>query len=324
MTRVLLWLLLTLCADWAEAQAPARFSFAIVGDAPYNRQEERRFAEMLDEINQENVAFVVHVGDIKSGSSPCSDELYQERKRMFQASRYPFILVPGDNDWTDCHRKGAGGYDPLERLSRLRQVFYADASSLGQTTLRLQRQSADPAADPRFREYRENMRWVMDGALFIGLNIPGSNNNFGRTPQMDAEHAQRGQANAAWLRQGFDLARDKGYAAVFVFIQANPDFDLSYLRRINHTDGFAAFKQELLAHTLAFGKPVVLVHGDTHHFRVDQPLIDPAALKRVERFTRIESFGSPFVDWIKVTIDHDNPKLFFVGSGWRANVRQPF
>ena len=322
--RVLLWLLLAFAAAASQAQVPARFSFAIVGDAPYNAREEGLFAQMLEEINQENLAFVVHVGDIKSGASPCSDELYEERKRMFQASRYPFILVPGDNDWTDCHRKAAGGYDPLERLARLRLVFFAGDASLGQTTLKLERQSADRTADARFRAYRENVRWVVDGVLFIGLNVPGTNNNFGRTPRMDAEHAQRDEANAAWLRQGFALAREKDYAAVFVFIQANPDFDLSYLRRVNRADGYAVLKQELLAHTLAYGKPVVLVHGDTHHFRIDQPLYDPATLTRVEAFTRIESFGSPFVDWIKVTIDPDNPKLFFIRTGWGAKLKEPY
>jgi len=324
MRVLVLFLLLALAAGGSQAQAPARFSFAIVGDAPYNRWEESRFAEMLDEINRENVVFVVHVGDIKSGGSPCSDELYQERKRLFQASRHPFILIPGDNDWTDCHRRAAGGHDPLERLARLRQVFYAGDMSLGQTALKLERQSDHPGTDARFRQYRENVRWVADGALFIGLNVPGSNNNFGRTPQMDAEHAQRGAANAAWLEQGFELAQRKRYAAVFIVIQANPDFDLSFLRRVNRADGYAAFKQELLAHTLAFGKPVVLVHGDTHRFRVDQPLFDPTTLKRVEQFTRIESFGSPFVDWIKVTIDPANPKLISVGTRPPADVRQPY
>ena len=320
--RALLCLLLALAAGWSQAQAPARYSFAIVGDAPYNAWEESRFAQMLDEINQENVAFVVHIGDIKSGGSPCSDELYQERKKLFDASRHPFVLVPGDNDWTDCHRKGAGGYDPLERLKKLRQVFYPDENSLGQIALKLERQS--DRSDVRFRDYRENVRWAVDGVLFIGLNVPGSNNNFGRTAQMDAEHAERGAANATWLRQGFELAHNKGYAAVFVLIQANPDFDLSYLRRTNRADGYAAFKHDLLAHTLAFGKPVVLVHGDTHHFRVDQPLFDPATLKRVDHFTRIESFGSPLVNWIKVSIDPENPKLFSLRTGWTPNTKQPF
>lgn len=309
MTRFLLCLLFAL-SHAAQAQAPARFSFAIVGDAPYTAWEEAAFAKMLEEINREDLAFVVHVGDIKSGGSVCSDELYAERKRLFQRSRHPFILVPGDNDWTDCHRRSTGGYDPLERLERLRQVFYPDASSLGQRTLRLERQS-DAAA--RFREYRENVRWTVGNVLFIGLNIPGSNNNFGRTPQANAEHAARGEANAEWLREGFALAQAGGLVAVFVFIQANPDFDLSFLRRPNIADGYTAFKRDLLAHALAFAGPVVLVHGDTHHFRVDQPLYDPSTLKRVEHFTRIESYGSPLVDWIRVTIDPGNPNLFSLG-----------
>ena len=320
--RVVLWLALALLAAIVQAQPPAPVSFAIVGDAPYNGLEEIVFKQMLEEINQEDLAFVVHVGDIKSGASPCSYELYLQRKRMFQASRHPFVLVPGDNDWTDCHRKTAGGYDPLERLAQMRLVFYPDANSLGRRTLKLERQSDDPGTAAEFLVYRENVRWTVNGVLFIGLNVPGSNDNFGRTPQTDAEHEQRGRANAAWLRQGFALARHGGYTAVFVVFQANPDFDLSYLRRVNRADGYAGLKRELLAQTLAFGKPVVLVHGDTHRFRVDHPLYDPATLKRVEQFTRIESFGSPLVDWIKVRVDPAGPKLLSIRIGKETHPPQ--
>ena len=34
------------------------------------------------------------------------------------------VLTPGDNEWTDCHRVAAGEYQPLERLAKLREVFY--------------------------------------------------------------------------------------------------------------------------------------------------------------------------------------------------------
>ena len=317
--RLLLWLAIALLAGPAQAGPDARFSFAIVGDAPYNALEELAFTQVLRETSQEDLAFVVHVGDIKSGRSPCTDELYEQRRQMFQMSRHPFILVPGDNDWMDCHRKAAGGYDPIERLAKLRQVFYADALSLGQNRLELLRQSDAPDALPEYREYRENVRWAVNGVLFIGLNIPGGNDNLGRTPQMDAEHARRGRANAAWLAQGFALARNMGHVGVFVVIQGNPDLDLSYQRSTNRIDGYAAFKKDLLEHTLALGKPVILVHGDTHHFRVDQPLIDPATQKRVERFTRIESFGSPMVDWIRVRVDPADPALISVTTGKPGN-----
>jgi hypothetical protein len=266
---------------------------------------------MLKDINREDLAFVVHVGDFKSGSSPCSDELFAKRLQQFQSVRHPFIYVPGDNEWTDCHHSGA---DPLERLAKLREMFYPDDASLGERKLRLERQSADP----RFAEFRENVRWSVGPALFIGLNIPGSNNNLGRTPQMDAEYMRRSEANTAWLAQGFALADKNGYAAVFVAIQADPYFERAS-RRPPATDGFAQFRQELLAHTLAFGKPVILMHGDTHRYRVDHPLVDPATQKPVERFTRIESFGSPSVDWIRVSVDPADPKLLAIKTGREIN-----
>lgn len=313
--RIFLWLALALAAGLAQAQAPGRFSFAIIGDAPYNFLEVPVFVQMLKDIDEEDVAFVVHVGDIKNGASPCSDELLEERKRMFQASRHPFIYVPGDNEWTDCHSKNAGGYDPIERLARLRQVFYPGDASLGQSTLRLERQSDDSSAPPEFRAYRENVRWTLNDIMFIGLNVPGSNNNFGRTPQMNAEYELRSRADAAWLGQGFELAKKNVCIAVFVLIQADLRFDNARQPPPKTTDGYAAFKQELLARTLDFAKPVFLVHGDTHWFRVDQPLIDPSTQKRVENFTRIESFGSPYVDWIKVNIDPSSPTLFSYTTG---------
>ncbi len=310
--RIVLWLALALLALPAQAQAPARFSFAIVGDAPYNALEEIEFAQELKEIDREDLAFVVHVGDIKSGSSPCSDALFARRLQQFQAVRHPFIYVPGDNEWTDCWHSGA---DPLERLAKLREMFYAGDDSLGERKLRLERQSADP----RFAEYRENVRWTVGSALFIGLNIPGSNNNLGRTPRMDAEYARRSAADAAWLAQGFELAKKNGDAAVFVVTQADPYFERASRHPASATDGYAQFRQALLAHTLAFGKPVILIHGDTHRYRVDHPLADPATHKPLARFTRIESFGSPFVDWIRVSVDPADPKLLAVKTGTQIN-----
>jgi len=318
--RLIVAIALVLAAALAQSQpgalapghAGVRFSFAVIGDTPYSFGEEWMFADMLKDIDREDLAFVVHIGDFKSGTSPCSDELFAQRLQQFQSVRHPFIFVPGDNEWTDCHRSGA---DPLERLAKLRETFYPDDDSLGRRKLRLERQSADP----RFAEYRENMRWMIGPALFIGLNIPGSNNNLGRTQQMDAEYARRSAANAAWLAEGFELAKKKGHAAVFIAIQADPYFERPFWRPSGAADGYAQFRQELLAHTLVFGKLVILIHGDTHRYRVDHPLADPATQKPVDRFTRIESFGSPWVDWIRVSVDPADPKLLMIKTGKEIN-----
>lgn len=311
--RIVLWLALALFALPSLAQTPARFAFAIVGDAPYNALEEREFARELEEINQQDLAFVVHVGDIKGGISPCTDALFARRLQQFESVQHPFIYVPGDNEWTDCHRSGA---DPLERLAKLRELFYAGDESLGARKFELERQSTDP----RYAEYRENVRWRYGGMLFIGLNVPGSNNNLGRTAQMDAEYARRSAANAAWLNQGFALAKKNGAAAVFIVMQADPHFEGGFRRPRGAPDGYAALRQELLAHTRAFAKPVILIHGDTHRYRFDHPLVDPATQQPVENFTRIESFGSPLVDWIRVGVDAAGPQLLTLRTGTEINA----
>jgi len=178
--------------------AGADFTFALLGDTPYGSSEEASFADMLQEINHSDVAFVVHVGDFKSGLTSCGDAVFAQRHAMFEASRHAFIYIPGDNEWTDCHRLFAGGYDPLERLAALRTRFFNNGASLGQTPLRLSRQSDDAAA-PR---YPEHLRWQHEGVLFVTLNFPGGDNN-SRMPQ---EAAERTAAALAWLQQTFAQA----------------------------------------------------------------------------------------------------------------------
>jgi hypothetical protein len=43
------------------------------------------------------------------------------------------------------------------------------------------------------------------------------------------------------------------------------------------TSGFTDFLNVLEAETIAFGRPVALMHGDTHYFRIDEPLFDSKA-----------------------------------------------
>ncbi len=172
--------------------------------------------------------------------------------------------MPGDNEWTDCHRANNGSYDPLERLAFLRALFFANDESLGGRTMTLERQSADPA----YASYPENVRWAVKSVMFAGLHIVGSNNNLGRTAAGDAEYAARNAANLTWLADTFERARAEGHKAVMLIIQANPNFELPAAERTGFNDFLAALEAE----TLAYGKPVVLVHGDSHYFRIDKPM----------------------------------------------------
>ena len=61
----------------------------------------------------------------------------------------------------------------------------------------------------------------------------------------------------------------------------------------------------LKSRTVAFGKPVVLVHGDTHTFRIDHPW------STVSNFTRVETYGTSGTNhWIKATVDPSKPGVF--------------
>jgi hypothetical protein len=275
-----------------------RFGFAVFGDLPYGAAERALMPDMLAAMAARPVTFGVHVGDIKAGDEPCSDTLYRDRRALFDAAPWPLTFVPGDNDWTDCHRRSNGGHQPLERLQALRRVFYPDALTLGRTPMAVERQAA----------YTENSRWRRGRIDFLTLNVPGSHNNFGDGAKPSAEFQRRGRANAEWIREGFARARADGTKAVVILMQGNPDFEAAAAG--TPRPGYRELIAQITAETLAFPGQVLLVHGDTHIHRVDQPLRDPSNGAKIARFTRVEVWGSPFMGWIEVSVDDAADKPF--------------
>jgi hypothetical protein len=272
----------------------AEFTFGAFGDTPYTWFEEAHFPGLLAGISNEDLAFVVHVGDFKAARAPCSDELFRQRREWFDLVRHPFVFVPGDNEWTDCRGFQAGGYDPLERLAKLRELFSGGEESLGQRRIRLARQLPD---------YPEHARWRHGDALFVTLNVPGHDNNARRMPE---EFRSRSAAVGKWLEQSFNLARGDRLRAVVIFMQANPwGFPTS------RYTGFRELLATMAKETLGFDGKVLLVHGDTHRFRVDSPLHDPATGALVANFTRVEVFGSPGMNWVRIRVIEDAERVGF-------------
>jgi hypothetical protein len=184
------------CIGDASAQVQdGPFQFGLVGDTGYTAAGVDEFKRLLAAINRTDLVFVIHVGDFQSdprgynpkavGAMPCVGERYKDVYDSFQSVRHPFILTPGDNDWTDCVHLQARKVDPLEMLTKVRTMFFPEGRSLGQRTIAVQSQSTDPAHS----KFLENLRWSIGGVTFATLHIVGSNDNFGRTPEMDAEHA---------------------------------------------------------------------------------------------------------------------------------------
>lgn len=297
--------------------ADGGLSFAVIGCLGYRPAHEPWFENLLTELNKTPLAFVVHVGDLGTPpSGSCTNELLDRRLAQFQASAHPLVYTPGDNERTDCHEPIVKGGDPLERLAKLRTVFFQGESTLGQRRFALIRQSQ--GKDPPFAKYRENVRWDLGGVTFVTLHVVGSNNGLGRTPEGNAEYGERNKANLAWLRQGFDHAKIRNSRAIVILQQANifPEI-LPFPGTPQNPSGFTDLRAQLQKEAIAFGKPVVLIHADSHFFRVDQPLSprgarNPALVPALENFTRVETFGAPYHHWVQVTADKNDPNVFTI------------
>lgn len=296
-----------------------RYSFGLWGDMPYTKNSDApHIPALLADMNAADLAFSIYTGDIKDGSSPCTDDIYTDAMAMFDRLDRPVIYVPGDNEWTDCHRINNGGHDNLERLAHLRKTMFSRLRSFGKQTL-----TPDHQGKPG-EKYSENVRFSRGGVMIVGLNVPGSNNNrvdsardcsrkSVRTPAQcaadNAEWAERDRANIAWLRGAFASARAAGDQGLMVVIQANPGFDTPESdNKKPDDDGYTAFLDALAEESRAFDGQVVLVHGDSHYFRIDMPLLE--ATRKVANLTRVETFGSPNIHWVMVDVDATSRTVF--------------
>jgi hypothetical protein len=333
-TPMLLMLALAAASLPGASNAQERtFDFAVIGDMPYTKVQEREYQRVLSALNATELAFVVHVGDFQfdarpynqnpaSASMPCVEENYKAIFDSFQTIRHAFILTPGDNDWTDCWPLKAKQVDPIELLAGIRTRFFPEGRSLGRRPIAVKSQSSDP----RFSKFRENLRWSIGGVTFVTLHIVGSNDNRGRSPEMDAEHTERKAANIAWMKQAFAEAKASNSRGLVIMTQANPGFEnfwppasktryfIPFIPRGGQLPaGSVAFKDyvDALGEELElFDKPVAYLHGDTHLFRIDKPLYSAKTKRLFENFTRVETFGWPDTYWVRVTVDPADPQLF--------------
>jgi len=150
---------------------------------------------------------------------------------------------------------------------------------------------------------------VKDGVMVMTAHVVGSNNNFEvRDPAAVAEFFARDAANVAWLQNSFDAAIAADAKAVVVAFQADMfefDFnefgDETFLRH----SGFVNFGNALVAKAAEFGKPVLIVYGDSHIFRVTRPFPTTAA-----NIMALEVFGDKDMNAVEVTVNPDDAAVF--------------
>jgi hypothetical protein len=315
-------LCLSVAVERAMAQ-DAAYSVGLWGDMPYAKASDQpKIPALIADMNASDIAFSLYDGDIKDGSSKCTDDIYTSAIDMFNSFSKPVFYIPGDNEWTDCHRTNNGGYNNIERLDHLRKVMFATPETFGKEKLTPEHQGKPG------EKFAENVMYSRGGAMFVGLNIPGSNNNkvngdadctkkSARTPDQcaadNAEYEERNKANIEWMNAAFAKATKDGDKGVMIVIQADPGFDIPETEEVDESrlpdrDGYAGFLDAMIAATKAYKGQVVLVHGDTHYFKLDKPLAN--ATHMLANFTRLETFGSPNVHWVKVDVDANSRDVF--------------
>lgn len=293
------------------------FTLAVIGDTPYGDAKLAELPRLLDLINNDpKVDLVAHLGDIKAGkNSECSDAYFALVEGLYDGLSDPFVYTPGDNEWTDCHvaSKNNGNYVPTERLQAIRALFFPVP---GQTLGGRKKHVLTQADDPANSAYVENTMFMESQVVFAALDITGSNNDLAawgpvpatsvNYPTQAQEFASRAQANAAWLNKAFALATANDAAGVVLFAQADM-WDTTEPT----LSGFDALVTQIGTLAAAFGKPVLLLEGDSHRFKVDNPFSAASPLHGVhtstpvaENVTRLVVEGSDGrTEYVRLTVD---------------------
>jgi hypothetical protein len=310
-----------------EGRHERAYAIGLWGDLPYSSlQATVGVPNLIADMNKQDLAFTAHDGDLKSGSSECTDAVYTQAAKYFQSLRAPAIFTPGDNDWTDCDR--TAGYSSLAQLDKERKLFFNTPYTLGQHRFLQEVQSTPLCLGVSGNvPCVENRRWTLGGVTYATLDIQGSCNNLCDVAPDPAEYTARNLADIAWMQETFAEARARHSSAVMLISQADPGFDLTDGTRaplrdpttLAETDGLAdGFQDFLLAlrtEVISFERPVAYVHGDSHYFRIDKPFLN-AQGQRLENFTRVETFGdhqengTNDVNWLKVSVDADSREVF--------------
>ena len=215
-----------MAADTQEE--PQTYRFGVIGhsfrgdahrkaddDGKGDGHGEKRLKEALERTSDASYDFVVATG-VKGEREPCQDALYTRRRDLYDGARRPLIVVPAASDWTGCE-DGAGTLVAVQRMSRIRELFYGEQLSLGRRQIELARLSATA----RYRRFAENAYWETGNVLYATINLPSNNNNYIADAGRNNEFEDRWVANRFWLKRVFTHAQRSRADAIVLFSEGS-------------------------------------------------------------------------------------------------------
>ncbi|MBV7535785.1 hypothetical protein KW842_08415 [Duganella sp. sic0402] len=264
--RLLLALAATLAAAGAHAlppitkasPTPKSFLFGVIGHPLQHGRDEAVLKRAIVDASQNYPSFVVATG-IKAVNEPCGDKLYAQRRELLNESSAPMVVSLAGSDWSAC-LNSAGRSNAIERLNRLREVFYADGESLGIRRIQVTRLSSTA----KFRSYAENAHWEVNKVLFATINLPANNNHYRPEAGRNSEYEDRLVANRAWLHRLFALADRQKMVGLVLFSDGDPEVTVeegfSLLPSFQtRQDGFAEVRKQIRAMAEKYKGKVLLI-----------------------------------------------------------------
>lgn len=327
-------------ADEDHADRP--ITIAVFGDWPYSQNLLDRADLLINSVNGDrDVSLVMHLGDIHSGSMPCTSAgvlppisssnpgWNQAVFHAFQQFHAPVVYTPGDNEWADCHKsKQLSAGAPLRELAAVRSLFFAQPGrTLGGAPMAVASQGLLAAPSSPDAQYIENVMWERSKVVFATFNIPGGSNDdasawtgaFADPTAQVQEMTQREAANLRWLEATFDRAQRAHARAVVIGTQADMWDPEAIAAGGAGLSNYRPFVRKLADLSLRFHKPVLLLNGDSHKFLVDRPLAVPTSstgvihgTPAVPNLTRIVVQGSTNApaEWLRLRIDPRDAAVF--------------
>jgi hypothetical protein len=303
MRRVLfrLWLgVMALLPGFASASEDP-FSFALIANAFRYAPDERALRQNLKASQEDSLAFIVANG-IKSDGEPCSDELYMQRRALYDKAGKELILTLAANDWAECRRNN-GESAAVERLQRVREIFFTEPVRVAEGTISVARQSTTE----KFRIYSENLRWQVGPVWFATLNLPANNNHYLNAAGRNNEFEDRLVANEEWLQRLFTLAKASKARGIVLFTEANPIARPSptspeeKARDGKARDGFTEIRRQLLKLSSGFKGKVLIVHnGKPSRW---------ASLHKLSWRGNLGEIGM-LTGWARISVHPNHPLLF--------------
>lgn len=257
--------------DKIENPETENITFTVIGDVPYGDTQRDGFISLIDKHNAQDASeFVVHVGDIKKGSVPCEENVYNDVSTLLKKIKVPTFIILGDNEYNDCDY-------PEDALNLWKSYF-----------LNFNENWTFPHLISNQNDRTENFSWFDNKVLFIGLNIVGSSVH-------DADEWQnRLTQNGNWVKQLLAANKDNIDATV-IFSHANMVEAGS--------KKFEPFTDLFREAALNFGKPTLIINGDGHFWIKDKPWEE-------KNITRVQIKGGPDALKVIVNTGKENPFSF--------------